>query len=189
MRHLKSLALFDSIFHKWESALEHYSEKDLQLKPGKESWSVGQVYQHLIDATLGFHLPEVRKCLSTADNHQKRKNFKGFVSYHLIGGFPPVRVKVAPSLSYTPQQPEQKASIRQCLEKVRAAMESTAKIMEKDAGGKTLHPAFAYLDAQEWYWLIPMHFKHHLRQKARLDAFLRARKAEGEGSGRLTGIR
>jgi len=37
---------------------------------------------------------------------------------------------------------------------------------------KTPHPAFGYLNAREWYQIIPMHFHHHLRQKSRLDKFL-----------------
>jgi hypothetical protein len=39
--------------------------------------------------------------------------------------------------------------------------------------GKTKHPALGYLAAKEWYKLIVIHFRHHLRQKKRIDLFLK----------------
>jgi hypothetical protein len=39
------------------------------------------------------------------------------------------------------------------------------------------HPYFGYINAQEWYHHIVMHFAHHLRQKKRLDEFIAAHAA------------
>ncbi len=39
--------------------------------------------------------------------------------------------------------------------------------------GKSLHPGFRYLAADEWLQLAEMHLRHHFRQKTRIDDFLK----------------
>ena len=57
-------------------------------------------------------------------------------------------------------------------QKLKQEMKNTFENLKKDRKGKTAHPGFSYLNASEWYRLIPMHFKHHLRQKENIDTFL-----------------
>lgn len=38
--------------------------------------------------------------------------------------------------------------------------------------GKTKHPGLDYFNATEWLQFTDMHFRHHLRQKKRIDEFL-----------------
>ncbi len=57
------------------------------------------------------------------------------------------------------------------------AMRETAKALEGATEiQKTRHLILGALSAREWYQLTEMHFRHHLRQKRRLDMFL-AKKA------------
>jgi hypothetical protein len=91
-----------------------------------------------------------------------------------INLFPPVRIKVPPSPTYTPKQPESR-------EKIKAGMRLLQKRLQDLSGeidnavhfGKTKHSSFGYLEAKKWYQLIVMHFRHHLRQKKRIDLFLK----------------
>jgi hypothetical protein len=46
------------------------------------------------------------------------------------------------------------------------------KITESPFGGKTKHPGLGYFSAHEWLQFADMHFRHHLRQKKRIDDFL-----------------
>jgi hypothetical protein len=39
--------------------------------------------------------------------------------------------------------------------------------------GKSRHPGLGYFNAGEWLRFIEMHMRHHLRQKERIDAFLK----------------
>ena len=39
--------------------------------------------------------------------------------------------------------------------------------------GKTKHPGLGYFSAEEWLQFAEMHFRHHLRQKKRIDEFLK----------------
>jgi hypothetical protein len=91
-----------------------------------------------------------------------------------LGRFLPIRIKVPASPEYTPVQPDGIIQIRERLDVLKAEMTRTAaRLQSARESGKTKHPAFGYLNAQEWFQLIDMHFRHHLRQKKRLDQFLK----------------
>jgi DinB superfamily len=169
----KHLSHFQNVVTTWEKDLDKYTLEQLLIKPAADSWSMGQVYNHLISATLFFHLKQVETCLASNENADKSKNFKGFLTYNVLGKMPPIKIKVPPSDAYTPKQPESLEAIKKGLTKVQERMKETATILQsKSSTGKTAHPGLSYLNAEEWYRLVGMHFTHHLRQKETLDAML-----------------
>ncbi len=173
MNNKKSFTKSLELIKQWEKALSNYTSEELEKKPNEAQWSLGQVYQHLIQATNGYHLGQIKTCLNTNENASKKKNFKGIMTYHILGKFPPIKIKVPPSETYTPKQPKSKEALREGLELARKNIEAIYPAIEANQNkGKTPHPGFAFLNAEEWFGLIPMHFKHHLRQKAELDKFL-----------------
>jgi hypothetical protein len=50
------------------------------------------------------------------------------------------------------------------------------KIINTRFKEKTKHPGFHYLNAIEWLQFIEMHFRHHLKQKKRIDKYLNSIK-------------
>lgn len=173
MKNRQVLHKFDQIMCIWQDELNKYSLESLKKKPTPNSWSLGQVYVHLIDGTLNFHLQQAEHCLSKFENDAKRKNFKGFITYHVLGSIPPIQIKVPPSEGYTPKQPEGIEEIKEGLMKVKAKMHELLDPLSVEKQGKTTHPGFSYLNGNEWYRLVEMHYRHHLRQKERIDAFLK----------------
>jgi hypothetical protein len=165
----KIYANFEKVHQLWQQALAAYTEQDLLKKETMESWTLGQVYLHLIHSTLDFHLKQIQTCLTNATNKKNKKNFKGFLAYNLLNGFPPIKIKVPPSDFYTPKQPDNKEAIQDGLLKVKKEMATILVNFSNDHSGKTVHPGFAYLNAKEWYQLVEMHWRHHLRQKAAID--------------------
>lgn len=135
---------------------------------------MGQVYVHLIQSTLKYHLKQVEKCLSSKDHSAEHKNFKGVITYHILGSIPPIKVKVTPSIDYTPKQPSNKEEILEGFDQVRKNMVSWIDKLGHPGQGKRAHPGFSYLNGDEWYRLVEMHFRHHLRQKKRIDEHLSA---------------
>ncbi|MBL7959735.1 DinB family protein [bacterium] len=169
----KTLTRFESVANEWLLSLDSYSEEQFTKKPDADSWSIGQVYNHLIAGTNRFHMQHIASCLDgKGKNIRGGKKFPGKFVF-LIGSFPDTKIKVPPSDAYTPKQPAGIADMRsgliQLIEKMRA---TAAKIGAASNSMKTEHPAFGYLNAQEWFAMIEMHFRHHLRQKARLDKSL-----------------
>ncbi len=180
MNNEKALQDFKKVLKLWQEELPRYSPEQLQARPDERSWSMGQLYNHLIDSALNFHLKEVDKCLSSMENSTRKKNFKGFVICNILNGFPPVKITVPPSESYTPKQPESMEELREGLEKVAKAMEETLPRLSQEKTGKTAHPAMAFLNAAEWYKLVEMHYRHHLRQKESLDRFLKEAREKSQ---------
>jgi DinB superfamily len=165
----RSFQHFEKYFTIWEAELAKYTDAQLQANKGVDTWTIGQVYQHLIQATLDFHLGQVSVCCSNKTNTEQRLNIKGILAFKLLGFFPPIRIKVPASESYTPKQPTSKREIEEGMLAVKTAMQDCISLFAQNKGGKTQHPAFGFLSAENWYQLVGMHWKHHLRQKNRLD--------------------
>lgn len=168
-------AIADRFFHTldtWEKALDGYTMEELTRQPDPDSWSVGQVYLHLTGSAERYHLRRLDQCLEDM-SHADEPMDPRVVPFFAAGELPDIRVKVPPSPQYTPPQPERKAQLREKIDWMRAAMQAAAEKLAKDPpSGKAAHMAYGYLNAAEWFELIDMHFRHHLRQKARLDVFL-----------------
>lgn len=157
----------------WENSLANYSEEDFKRKPSEDSWSIGQVYVHLIYGTLRFQIKEIEKCMANNDNEHGKKTMPAKITF-LIKSFPPIKIKVPPSKEYTPPQPENKDGVIKNIAVLKGKIKELAEAIDKSQNkGKTKHPAFGYLNAVEWYALVGMHFKHHKAQKKRIDAFLK----------------
>jgi hypothetical protein len=159
---------FLNVFATWQHNLTQISEADLLKKEHEQGWTLGQVYNHLIGATIGFHLPQVQTALSNNENKEAKKNFKGFITYHILGKMPPIKINVPASETYTPKQPSSKQEIIEGLALVKQKMENIKSQFANDQGGKTEHPGLSFLNAKEWYQLVGIHFNHHLRQKANI---------------------
>ncbi len=157
----------------WESELGKYSDEQFSKKPSSESWSIGQVYGHLVFGTLNYQIKQIEQCLSNNANQKEKKSFPGKLMF-CINSFPPVRVKVPPSPTYTPKQPESRENILAGMGLLQKRLQNLSGEIDNAVHfGKAKHPAFGYLGAKEWYQLIVMHYRHHLRQKKRIDLFLK----------------
>lgn len=165
----RNFIAFEEVQKVWSEALKMYSEAEITKKGTDDHWSIGQIYLHLINSSVQFHGKQIELCVTTKKESDKKKNFKGFMVYTILGKFPPVKIKVPSSSDYTPPTPVSKKEVELGLEEVLNKMKVWRDLLNDDLGGKTPHPGFGYLNAQEWFRLIPMHWQHHLRQKADRD--------------------
>jgi hypothetical protein len=63
--------------------------------------------------------------------------------------------------------------LRKELLRIKEEMNKVADlILKSEFIGKTKHPGFLYFNAREWLQFSEMHFRHHLRQKKRIDDYL-----------------
>jgi hypothetical protein len=165
---------FKTSFDQFTDGLNHYSEEDLKKRKDDESWSLGQMYNHLLNGTRNFHFRMIEKSLSDNENTDQQKSEGGHRAYR-ENLFSHADVRVPPSPQYTPTQPESIAYVKSRLEQLNADMKAWMSKLESSANtGKMKHFAFGYLSAMEWYQLIAMHFRHHLRQKEKLEKQLTA---------------
>ncbi len=167
---------FETIARAWIDDIELYSEEQFLRQPGEHQWSIGQVYVHLIQSAQNYHIQQIRLCAEMKGKEIRGgKKIPGKISY-LLGTIPPVRVHVPPSSSYTPAQP---ASQHEVFERLHGVILSVQQIQKTAEGAsltqKTEHPGFGYLNAAEWFRLIPMHYRHHRRQQRQLHDVLGVR--------------
>ncbi|HHW38330.1 MAG TPA: DinB family protein [Bacillales bacterium] len=170
MNTTKALQQFKDIAFHYLRELDNFSMEQLKWQPSKDEWSIGQMYQHLINSALYMHLHNIEHCIQSKNDTVSlaEKTMEGAAIFER-GGFPPIRIKVPPSPQYTPEQPKSKEQLVQGINSVIHRMEETEPKLEKVSKQNTVsHPSFGALHAKEWFLLIEMHYRHHLLQLERL---------------------
>lgn len=160
----------------WIKGLGHYNETPFQKKPNPDSWSIGELYNHLIMSSFDFHIKNVRRCVRKEKGRLNgRKSFKGFIVY-FIGGFPSGKIKSPLNKKYPPAIPESISEVKDKLYRLLKEMEKLNleinTLSKEDLKYKVKHPVHGHLNAIEWYNQIEMHFRHHQAQKERIEEFL-----------------
>lgn len=173
------LVRFDEISKHYVQELDKYSLTELCRKPSENEWSLGQMYLHLPHSTLNLQLSLAEQCMALGGGSEEGggKTEAGHAVFEQ-GSFPPVRIQVPADLQYTPPQPESKEQLVAKLEEARRRMHEIGASLQgidpERLQRKATHPAVAFgaLNAVEWFTMVEMHYRHHLLQKERLDAFL-----------------
>ena len=158
-----------SIDH-WIQALDQYDLKQLCSKPSQNSWSMGQLYRHLI-ADTGYYIEQIRLCLDT-NEHATEESAAFAQSILHNNGFPDQQIKGDPSHASIPQPTDKKQLITDLQKLKEAVLVLKEAVFSSQSKGKTKHPGLGYFSAREWYRFADLHFRHHLKQKNRIDHFL-----------------
>ncbi len=166
-----ALQRFEETVAHYVQELEPFNMEQLRQKPNDNEWSIGQMVQHLISSALNMQLRNVDQCMLPSQEPAKPlvgKTEAGEAVF-VQGSFPPIRVQVPPSAQYTPEQPKSKEQLIQGLNRVVQRMREIEPTLEKAPKHNTVsHPRFGGLCAEEWFLLVEMHYRHHLRQLERL---------------------
>jgi hypothetical protein len=167
MNTTETLKRFEEITNHYVQELNGFTMEQLTRQPSENEWSIGQVYVHLIKASLYMHLRNVEHCLTPSEDtvfSTGGKTEAGQAVFHQ-GSFPPIRIQVPPSPQYTPGQPESKDQLVQGLNAVMRRMNEIEPTLDRIPLQNTVsHPRFGALNAKEWFMLIEMHYRHHLLQ-------------------------
>lgn len=116
----EALQRFEETVQVYLQELDGFSMEELQYRQAEDEWSIGQMYQHLIQSALVMHLRNMEQCLNPnggAGASAARKTREGAAVFEQ-GSFPPIRIQVPPSPQYTPEQPATKEQLIQGLETV-----------------------------------------------------------------------
>ncbi|GAA3402916.1 DinB family protein [Paenibacillus hodogayensis] len=174
----QTLEKFEELAGLYERQLERYDMEQLTRSPEKNEWSLGQMYVHLIQSALHMHLRHIESCREPgqqASNETAGSKTEEGLAVFALGALPPIRIRVPASRAYTPSQPESKQQLTEGLQEVVRRMRQIEPELDSIPLSRTAaHPRLGALNAKEWFSLIEMHYRHHLRQKERLDVFLGA---------------
>lgn len=178
--HIRKTALqeLNDTFNLWLDALEHYSFAQLCIKPSPTSWSLGQVYMHLLRETAHF-IAQAKVCASTSDHAHEETSPEAHVifSNNSLGD---ELIEGPPSNANVPQ-PVSKEYLLKALTDLQNEANRVGKLISENAfQGKSEHPGLKYFNALEWLQFAEIHCRHHLRQKKRIDEFLSLNKSKYE---------
>lgn len=165
------------LIERYRLDLQKYSAWQLRYIPAPKIWSIGQMYDHLIAVAMEY-LDFVQICAESTEEQPLGKTPAGDDVFRR-GGFPPVKIKLEGAQAASPNNALSGEELDEGLAELMARMrEWELKLEEAHPGGKVRHGGFGWLNAQEWYRLIGMHFRHHLRQQAELEERLPAHPGE-----------
>lgn len=126
---------------------------------------------HLIDATHYF-ITQTNICSAT-NEHAMEESSPAAKAIFARNSLPDRIIEGPPSNALT-QQPESKEQIIGDLMQLKAEITNMGiLISESPFKGKAKHPGLHYFNAGEWLQFAEIHFRHHVRQKLRIDNFLR----------------
>jgi DinB superfamily len=165
---------FNHSIDTWIKELEQYQFAHLCAKPSQGSWSLGQVYMHLI-ADTNYYIDQIKICISTGENRNETASAAAAAMF-LNNEFPDEVIEGAAS-NYGIPQPGTKEQLKLSLMNLKNEMNKVAGLISKSRfEGKTKHPGLNYFSAGEWLQFAEMHLRHHLRQKKRIDNFLKTKR-------------
>ncbi|HAA13917.1 MAG TPA: hypothetical protein DCE41_20400 [Cytophagales bacterium] len=159
---------FQKVYDVWFKDLQGYSEMDLWRAHPDGGWCIGQIYQHILNGTLNFQVIVIKELIETQEDTEKEMSELGVISYR-ENAFPPRRFQTHRDSANEPDM-SNKMKLRNQMKRAFKAVQEVKEILANDPpSGKFQHQIFGYLDAKQWYQNIPMHWRHHLRQKEALD--------------------
>ncbi|HWY13311.1 MAG TPA: DinB family protein [Bacteroidia bacterium] len=164
---------FDQTVDDWKSATEEYTEQLFELRPSEGGWSIGQVCEHLIVSTKRVFVV-IDKCLSGNDNENEQKTEAGesAIKINILAN---MKVQNPAHKENPPLQPENRLLVREAFEDIHHDfMQVAEKVKASKATGKEKHPVLGFMNAHEWLHTVDMHWRHHIKQKESIDAFLKS---------------
>jgi len=163
----------------WLKELDFYGNNQFKKKVTNTSWTIGQIYDHLLKYSQEIHVKAIQECLLAKDANVKQgKSFKGFVQFS-YGSYLPFKHKSNPYKE--PAQPLSTEKVKDDFYRFLKLIYKVAKEIDyKKPSAKVKHPSLGYLSAEEWFKLMEMHFRHHVKQKKKLDIEVRSNFRETE---------
>lgn len=152
----------------YKSDLQNYSLEQLRSITAEDVWSISQMYDHVI-LVAHEYLDNVETCATAKEEQELGKTEFG---EHLfkIGGFPPIKIKLPDELNIPPSNSDSKESLMIRLDQVTQRLRQwESEVDAINQNYKVKHDGFGWLNAREWFDLVSMHFRHHLRQKHELE--------------------
>ena len=162
-----ALKQFNKTIDEWIGFLDDYSLEQLIRKPIPNSWSLGQVYVHILSDT-SYHIAQMKVALETDANSDEQMHVKAKSMFN-NSSFPDMQI-VGPGTDDNTPQPTTKEELLQHL----IAMRADVNVLFRSndflaAKGKSKHPGLYYFSALDWLVFTEMHMRHHLKQKIRIE--------------------
>lgn len=161
----------ETVVNQYISSLDDYSDEQFFFKKDEETWSLGQMYEHLTVSSQFFFLANCVRCLEKRKGQEGGEKNEFGEKLFTKGSFPPVKLKIPDAIRGPEPVAKTKEEYRSILKKILTDSQNLIEAVSNDDGSyKALQVAMGWLDAKEWFYLHEMHYRHHLRQKTELES-------------------
>ncbi|WML39660.1 DinB family protein [Neobacillus sp. OS1-2] len=158
----------NNLLSRFKSDLDHYSLKQLRTISEEGVWSIGQMYDHLL-VVAHEYLDNMETCTTLMEEQPLGKTPFGEQLFK-NSGFPPIKVRLPDELNSTPNNSDSRENLLTRMDQlIQRWSHWETKVDSINPNHKVEHGGFGWLNAKEWYKLVEMHFRHHLRQKDELE--------------------
>ncbi|WP_394186806.1 DinB family protein [Metabacillus halosaccharovorans] len=155
----------------FKNDLTNYSKEQLRYISEEGVWSIGQMYDHLI-VVAHEYLDNMESCAILNEEHPLGKTKFGEQLFS-NGGFPPIKIRLPEELNSPPNNSDSKEDLINRMDQLIQRLSYwESKVDYINPKNKVEHGGFGWLNAKEWYVLVEMHFRHHLRQKVELESYI-----------------
>lgn len=153
----------------WMEVVQENAMERLLARPSANKWSLGQLCNHLLEAT-DYFFNQVVICTSGNEHSEEQMSEAARIIFR-NNGFPDKLIVGPPSNAATPQ-PHSREDLLHGINGLRQPLtEIESRLAKSNGTGKTRHPGLNHFNAREWLQFTGMHFRHHLRQKQRIEDF------------------
>ena len=165
------IELFNQAIDLWISELNKFSHDQLLLKPDTNSWSMGQLYMHILNDT-NWYINQMNLSIEDTQNCHREMNEEGKALFER-SSFEDKKIAGDPILSAQIKQPQSIDSLIKDYTILKDEMNLVWKKMyEASSHGKSEHPGLGYFTGHQWLRFAEMHMRHHLKQKDNIENFL-----------------
>lgn len=167
----KYYKLFEDQAKFWMAELSKYNEGPFAKVPENQSRSIGQIYTSMMDHSFETILPAIEKCLANTGAANGGKSFRGRLSF-MRNNLSQSSTKTKFQEKNPSKQPENIMAVRDRIIKLMKEMsELYPRVENAPKSSKIKHDELGMLNAQEWYRLVELDFKYHLRFKQKIDQY------------------
>ena len=172
----KLLNIFNKKINTWLLDLEQMDENLISIKPSENSWSMAELYDHVMRVGRSYQIPNLKQSITASAKTKKRKNLTGLAIFNLgvrknikmrMENFPAPLVE-----AFTPEKRSKSDLIKDFklfIEEVNDLKEILNNSTKKN---KQYHPMFGDITTKEWFALIELHIWQHDKQKKSIKDFL-----------------
>lgn len=176
MRSEKLIKKFNTKANTWLQELENLDEASLLKNPKPGSWSMAEVYDHIIKVARTYQIPNFKKSITTEAVRKKRKNVLGFAIFN-IGIRRQVTIKMEDFPAklvedFTPIKRKKSELLQDFKEFISEVNELKGILKNSTTSKKHYHPMFGDISTANWFSLVEIHMRHHDHQKLKLEEYL-----------------
>ena len=172
----KMLDIFNRKANEWLVDLRMMDEEIIQIKPTEKSWSISEVYDHVMRVARSYQIPNLKESITESAKRKKSKNKYGIAIFNLgyrknvhikMEEFPKPLVE-----AFTPSKRVKNDLINDFLSFIKEVNELQDIIEKSGKEHKQYHFMFGDINTREWFSLIELHIWLHDKQKAKIKRYI-----------------